>query len=90
MFTIQTVTDLQWCDVEHTFFSCVVQYAEFNEPHPTGVNAIDTYDHIKELWAKGNAGEYGVIAEYIPPPPPPVKTVSALPEQPQTTGAQTL
>jgi hypothetical protein len=90
MFTIQTVKNLQWEDAEHTLFSCMVKYAEFNEEHPTGVNAIDSYVHIQELWAKGTAGEYGVIAEYVPPeiPPPP----QALPEdqQPSTSGTQIL
>jgi len=86
MFTIQTVTDLQWCDAEHTFFLCNVKYAEFNEVHSTGVNAIDSYNHIKELWEKGNAGEYGVIAEYIQSPIAPVATE----QQPSTTGTQDL
>jgi hypothetical protein len=68
MFTIEYVKNLEWCDAEHTFFSCIVKYEEFNEEHPTGVNATDTYAHIQEIWAKANAGEYGVIAEYVPPP----------------------
>jgi hypothetical protein len=89
MFTIESVTDLQWCDAEHTFFSCNVKYAEFNEVHPSGVNATDSYAHIQELWTKGNAGEYGVIAEYVPPPEPPV-SANAANNQPATTGSQDL
>ena len=89
MFTIQTVTDLQWCDVEHTFFSCNVKYAEFNEVHPAGVNATDSYAHIQELWTKGNAGVYGVIAEYVPPPIPEISANTSN-NQPQTTGSQDL
>lgn len=92
MFTIELVTDLQWQDAEHTFFSCNVKYAEFNEIHPTGVNARDQYDHIKLLWVKGNAGEYGVIAEYVPPEIPDVVEEDVVPaqDQPTTSGAQTL
>jgi len=86
MCTIESVTNLEWCDAEHTFFSCNVKYAEFNEVHPTGVNATDSYAHIQELWTKGNAGVYGVIAEYVPPPEPPV----AANNQPETTGTQDL
>jgi hypothetical protein len=70
MFTIEYVKDLQWIDAEHTLFSCVVKYKEFNEEHPSGINATDSYAHIQEIWTKGNAGEYGVIAEYVPPPEP--------------------
>lgn len=67
MFTIEYVKDLKWEDAEHTFFSCVVKYQEFNEEHPTGVNSVDSYAHIQEIWTKANAGEYGVIAEYVAP-----------------------
>jgi hypothetical protein len=68
MFTIQYVKNLEWCNAEHTMFSCIVKYEEFNKEHPTGINATDSYAHIKEIWDKGNAGIYGVIAEYVPPP----------------------
>ena len=69
MFTVESVTNLQWENAEHTLLSCMAKYAEFNEPHPTGVTATDNYAHIQEIWTKANAGEYGVIAEYVPPPP---------------------
>ena len=83
MFTIEYVKDLQWCDAEHTFFSCAVKYAEFNEEHPSGINATDSYAHIQEIWTKGNAGEYGVIAEYVPPPAPePIPEPVVTPEPP--------
>ncbi len=90
MFTIETVTDLQWCDAEHTFFSCNVKYEEFNEVHPTGVNNIDKTAHIQELWTKGNAGVYGVIAEYVPPEIPEIPEIVAANNQPSTTGSQDL
>jgi hypothetical protein len=75
MFTVNYVKDLQWADAEHTIFSCVVKYEEFNEEHPSGISAIDPYAHIQEIWIKGNAGEYGVIAEYVPPEIPPIPEV---------------
>ena len=87
MFTVNYVKDLVWKNAEHTTFSCLVKYEEFNEEHPTGVNATDTYAHIKELWAKGNAGEYGTIAEYVEPPPIEIPVVDPS-EQPSTTGTQ--
>jgi hypothetical protein len=87
MFTIDYVKDLTWCDAEHTMFSCVVKYEEFNEEHPSGINATDPYEHIHTIWEKGIAGEYGVIAEYAPPPPPKAKPEE---EQPVSTGTQTI
>ena len=86
MFTIQYVKDLKWGDVEHTMFECVVKYEEFNEEHPTGANATDTYAHIQEIWVKGIAGEYGAIAEYVPP----VITPAPIEEQPNANGTQEL
>jgi hypothetical protein len=70
MFTIEYVKNLKWRDAEHSIFECVVKYAEINEELPAGISPLDKYAHIQEIWAKGNAGEYGVIAEYVPPPEP--------------------
>lgn len=70
MFTVQTVRELRWMDAEHTMFECVVKYAEFEDEHPTGVSAIDHYEHIQTIWANAIAGNYGSIAEYVPPPEP--------------------
>jgi hypothetical protein len=82
MFTVQYVKNMQWCDSEHTFFTCLVKYEEFNEEHPSGINGTDPYAHIKEIWDKANAGEYGVISAYIPPPlpPEPIPVVDVTPE----------
>lgn len=87
MFTIEYVKDLKWDNAEHTSFSCVVKYEEFNEEHPSGISGTDPYAHIKEIWEKGNAGEYGQIAEYVPPPAPKAKPAE---QQPTTDGTQTL
>ena len=87
MFTVEYVKDLKWENAELTVFSCVVKYAEFNEEHPSGIAPTDPYEHIQEIWVKGNAGEYGVIAEYVPPPPPIAKPDT---EQPTTDGTETL
>ena len=86
MFTVQYVKDLKWENAEHTCFSCIVKYEEFNEEHPSGIDGTDTYAHIREIWTKANAGEYGVIDEYVPP----VVIPAPSEEQPQTQGTQEL
>jgi UDP-3-O-[3-hydroxymyristoyl] glucosamine N-acyltransferase len=88
MFTVESVTNLQWANEEHTSFSCVVKYAQFNEEHPAGINATDSYAHIQEIWTKANAGDYGVIAEYVPPEIPPIPEPAE--NQPITKGTQTI
>ena len=67
MLTVEYVKNLKWMNAEHTFFECIVKYVEFNEEHPSGINATDPYAHIHEIWIKANAGEYGPIAEYVFP-----------------------
>jgi hypothetical protein len=83
MFTIEYVKDLKWCNLEKTMFECVVKYAEFNEEHPSGINGTDAYSHIQEIWSKANAGEYGVISEYVPPPEPVIETETIIEPQPE-------
>jgi hypothetical protein len=88
MFNIEYVKNLQWEDADHTFFSCVIKYTQFEEEHPSGVNGVDTTQHIKEIWEKANAGEYGPIVEYVAPPEPP--EIEADAPQPTVIGAQEL
>jgi hypothetical protein len=84
MLTIEYVKDLQWANAERTTFECVVKYAEFEDEHPSGITGTDIYAHTQEIWAKGNAGEYGTIAEYVAP------EVVAAENQPTVQGAQIL
>jgi len=90
MFKIQYVKNLEWTNAEHTEFSCLVKYEEFDEEHPSGINATDIYAHTQEIWAKANAGEYGVIAEYKPPEIPPIPESAPEADQPATEGTQEL
>ena len=54
MFTIEYVKDLQWANEEHSAFSCVAKYEEFNEEHPSTINGVDNYSHIKQIWNDGS------------------------------------
>ncbi|CAB4121425.1 hypothetical protein UFOVP11_15 [uncultured Caudovirales phage] len=67
MFTIEYVKNLKWENEEHTVFSCVVKYKEFDEEHPTGVNIVDKYSHIQEIWINAKSGKYGNIDKYVAP-----------------------
>lgn len=87
MLTIEYVKNLQWENKERTLFSCVAKYEEFNEEHPTGIDGTDPYPHIREIWTKGISGEYGPIAEYVPPSTPIAKPTE---QQPPTEGTETL
>jgi hypothetical protein len=88
MLTVETVTDLKWCD-DGINIECQVKYAEFDEVHPTGVNAACQDPHIKEIWTKAIAGEYGTIAAYVAPVEP-VIVAAPQSQQPVAQGVQTL
>ncbi len=88
MFNVQYATDLVWTDADQTNFKCNVKLAEFDEVMPCGVNATDRYAHIKELWTRGLAGEYGPIAPYVAPPEPEPESVAPVQGQPTQTGAE--
>lgn len=88
MYTIEYVKDLKWENQEHSYFSCTVKYHQFSEEVPSGVNGEDPTLHIREMWTKANAGDYGPVAEYVyvEPPIPEV----APNQQPTIVGSQTL
>ena len=67
MFNIKNVTNIYWANPEHTAIVCDVKYAEFEDLHPTGVQENDSMNHIRDLWVKCIAGDFGVIQEYSPP-----------------------
>jgi hypothetical protein len=66
-YTIESVKDLKWVNTEKTIFDCIVKFNTFNEEIPFTVNPDDFYQHSIDLWEKANAGEYGTIADYVPP-----------------------
>ena len=61
--TIENAKELHWCDKEHTRFDCTAKFAEIDKEIPCTVSGDDNYPHIKQLWQRGLAGEFGTIAE---------------------------
>lgn len=84
MFTLEYVKNPQWNGLDHTSFSCMVKFAEFNEELPFGCFPEDQYTHVQEVWNRTTAGEFGEIAEYVEYAP------EAAPDQPIASGVQTL
>jgi hypothetical protein len=64
-----TVSNPQWADVAHTCIQCIVNFTEFG-PSPFGAHPNDIEPHGKEIYQRCINGEFGPVAEYIPPPPP--------------------
>lgn len=81
--------DLVWVNPEHTAFDCMVVFDNTGNPMPFACNQVEVgvLPYVTQLWNGAMAGEYGSIAEYSPPPefiPTPK------PDQPESTGTQTL
>lgn len=65
------VTNPQWADAEHTVINCEVLFDEFAPEYlPFTANPDDTSNpSSKEIYDQCVAGDWGPVAEYVPPPP---------------------
>lgn len=82
-----TVKNLVWVNPEKTAFDCDVYFSQYAEELPFTCSQHETqkYPHVGSIWSRAMNGDFGVIAEFVPP-------VEVDPSQPQPVvdGAQTL
>lgn len=69
------VSSLKWANADHSMIECVVDFVEFG-PSPFGAIRGDLETHGQEIFNRCVAGEFGPIAEFVPPPPPSVEAMS--------------
>ena len=69
------VRNCKWGNAEHTSIECEVNFDDIQDEEfsPFGANPLDHYEHGREIFARAVAGEFGEIAEYVPPQPPKIK-----------------
>lgn len=61
------VKNCKWGDEEHTIILCEVDFEHLDQIYvPFSATANDKYNHTKEIFSKAKAGEFGIIAEYVP------------------------
>ena len=67
------VRNCKWAHADHSSIECEVMFDDITseEWSPFAANPNDPYEHGREIFVKAVAGEFGEVAEYIPPPPPP-------------------
>ena len=82
MLTLEYANTPVYGNAEGTNIQLIVKWAEFNEEMPFGATSYDSMQHGVDLYNRAKAGEFGSIADYVPPPEPE--------PQPQTTGSQDL
>jgi len=67
------VRNCKWATEDHSSIECEVFFDDINSEEwtPFCANPNDHYEHGREIFARAAAGEFGEVAEYVPPPPPP-------------------
>lgn len=63
-----SVTNLRWANPEGTLIDCDVEFASLG-PVPFTASAADSAPHSVEIFNRAVAGDFGPIADYVPPPP---------------------
>ena len=65
------VKNPKWANAEHTVINCDVLFDDFAPEYlPFTANPLDTSNPSSaEIYNPCAAGEWGVVAEYVPPPP---------------------
>jgi hypothetical protein len=82
MLTIQSASNPYYSDDTGLAIHLIVKFAEYEEAFGFCAMPNDSMSYGVELYNRAKTGEFGEIAPYSPPPP--------APNQPQTTGSQTL
>jgi len=81
MLTLQYAKDPAYTDNTGNCISINVKWEEFTEEMPFGATNYDTEQYGRDLHTRAKAGEFGLVAPYVPPPEP---------VQPTTQGSQNL
>jgi len=64
-----SVTNPIWADAEHSAINCIVDFVDVGTV-PFTANPLDTSNpSSKQIFDECVAGDYGPVAEYIPPAP---------------------
>ena len=66
-----SVTNPVWANAEHSAINCIVDFtADGVGTVPFTANPLDTSNpSSKQIFDECVAGDYGTVAEYVPPPP---------------------
>lgn len=68
---LQYAKDPRWANAEQTLIDLTIKWTGIDEELPFTASPTDTEAHGRAISAAAAAGEFGPIAEYVPPPPAP-------------------
>lgn len=64
------IKNLIWADAEQKIIDCEIEHPAFGLI-PFTASPQDVEAHGREIFKRIVAGEFGPVADYVPPPPPP-------------------
>lgn len=67
----------RWANVEHTMIDLTIKWDVIDEELPFTANPNDCEEHGRAIFAAAAAGQFGEVAQYVPPP-----SVTPQPTQP--------
>jgi hypothetical protein len=59
----------QWANAAQTLIDCEIEHPIFGVI-PFTASPDDVEEHGREIFARAFAGEFGTVADYVPPPAP--------------------
>jgi hypothetical protein len=63
---LEYAKDPIWANAEHTMIDLTIKWVEIDEELPFTANPDDCEEHGRAIFAAAVAGEYGVVAEFVP------------------------
>ena len=82
---LTSLTNPQWSNSEHTAIDCEITTSQFgDEVLPFTASENDVEPHGRALFSSIVAGDFGPIADYVPPPEPKQTATPASGEIPQS------
>lgn len=73
------VKNCKWMNVEHTMLDCEVNFEHLSQEFvPFTALAQSSTPHESDIFSRAASGEFGEVAEYVPPPPPTAEEVAVL------------
>lgn len=68
--SLTSLSNPRWVNVEQTMIDCEITTSQFgDEVLPFTASANDVEPHGRAIFAQLVAGEFGFVAEYVPPAP---------------------
>lgn len=67
---LEYAKDPVWANAEHTMIDLTVKFSHINEELPFTANQNDCEAHGRAIFEAAADGEFGPVAEYVPPPEP--------------------